>query len=236
MAAKSSGAGRAVLSRAGSRTSDEAPLDPRVLVSRERVLTTTLDLLTETGLGELTIDDISRRSGVAKTTIYRHWPNRSALVIDACSRMTDGEQAPPDTGSLDGDLRAILTNIADLLGTARWSSILPSIVDAAERDPEFAGIHSRIQHGHAAPLKAALDRAALRGEIPPATDRNGSAAALLGPLFYRRWFAREQINAEFVEVIIRSAIAGLHQDPRKPKREQAAAKRRPASSQSPASA
>ena len=216
MAKKSSGTGRAAGSREAPGTGGKAALDPRVLVSRERVLATTLDLLTETGLGELTIDDISRRSGVAKTTIYRHWANRSALVIDACSRMTDGQEAPPDTGSLEGDLSAILTGIADLLGTARWSSILPSIVDAAERDPDFAGIHRTIQRGHAAPLRAALDRAALRGELPPAADRNAIAAALLGPLFYRRWFSREQIDAEFLEMIIRSAIAGLHQDPRKP--------------------
>ena len=216
MAKKSSAAGPAATSREGSGMGDRAALDPRVLVSRERVLTTTLDLLTETGLGELTIDDISRRSGVAKTTIYRHWANRSALVIDACARMTDGAQAPPDTGSLEGDLRTILTGIADLLGTARWSSILPSIVDAAEHDPEFAGIHSRIQHGHAAPLRLALDRAALRGEIPSTSDRNAMAAALLGPLFYRRWFSREQIDAEFVDLIIRSAIAGLHRDPPRP--------------------
>jgi AcrR family transcriptional regulator len=226
MAKKNSGAGQAAHSREGAGVGGSAALDPRVLVSRERVLMTTLDLLTETGLGELTLDEVSRRSGVAKTTIYRHWANRSALVIDACSRMTDGQEAPPDTGSLEGDLRAILTGIADLLGTARWSSILPSIVDAAEHDPEFAGIHSRIQHGHAAPLRAALDRAALRGDIPPAADRSAIAAALLGPLFYRRWFSREQIDAEFVEMIIRSAVAGLHRDPRNSKREQAAAERR----------
>ena len=227
MAKKSSRAGQAARSREGPVMSGQAAPDPRVLVSRERVLTATLDLLMESGLGELTIDDISRRSGVAKTTIYRHWPDRSALVIDACSRMTDGQQAPPDTGSLEGDLRAILAGIADLLGTARWSSVLPSIVDAAEHDPGFAGIHSRIQHGHAAPLRAALDRAAVRGEIPPAADRDAIAAALLGPLFYRRWFSREQIDAEFVEMIIRSALAGLHRDPRNPKPEQAATKRRP---------
>ena len=217
MAAKNSGTGRAAHSGEGPGMSNTAAPDPRVLVSRERVLTTTLDLLTEAGLGELSIDEVSRRSGVAKTTIYRHWANRSALVIDACSRMTDGREAPPDTGSLDGDLRAILTGIADLLGTARWSSILPSIVDAAEHDPGFADLHSRIQHGHAAPLRAALDRAALRGEIPPAADRNAVAAALLGPLFYRRWFSREPIDADFVEMIIRGAIAGLRRDPRNPK-------------------
>ena len=76
--------------------------------------------------------------------------------------MTDAEEAPTDTGALEGDLRAILTNIAELLGTARWSSIVPSIVDVAEHDPAFADIHARIQRGHAAPLKAALDRAASR--------------------------------------------------------------------------
>jgi AcrR family transcriptional regulator len=227
MAKKSSSAGQAARSHEGPGMSGKAAPDPRVLVSRERVLTATLDLLMEAGLGDLTIDDISRRSGVAKTTIYRHWAGRSALVIDACSQMTDGQEAPPDTGSLDGDLRAVLTGIADLLGTARWSSILPSIIDAAEHDPEFAGLHSRIQRGHAAPLRAALDRAALREEIPPAADRNAIAAALLGPLFYRRWFSREQIDAEFLEMIIQNAIAGLHRDPRNAEREQAAVNRRP---------
>ena len=190
----------------------EKSVDPRVLVSRERVLTTTLDLLTEAGLDELTIDEISRRSGVAKTTIYRHWPNRSALVIDACSRMTDSDEAPPDTGSLEGDVRAILTNIAELLGTARWSSIVPSIVDVAEHDPAFADIHSGIQRRHAAPLRSALDRAALRGEIPSTADRDAITAALLGPLFYRRWFSRGKLDTKFVETIIRSTLAGLRQD------------------------
>ncbi len=190
----------------------EQGLDPRVVVSRERVLTTTLELLTEAGLDELTIDDISRRSGVAKTTIYRHWPNRSALVIDACSRMTDSEVEPPDTGSLEGDVRAILTHIAQLLATARWSSIVPSIVAVAEHDPTFADIHSRIQRGHAAQLRLALDRAAVKGEIPSTTDCDAITTALLGPLFYRRWFSRQQIDAEFLEVIILSTLAGLGQD------------------------
>jgi AcrR family transcriptional regulator len=211
MAKPSSVEGRAPLVR-GEGT------DPRVLVSRERVLTATLDLLMEAGLDELTIDDISRRSGVAKTTIYRHWPNRSALVIDACSRMTDSEDAPPDTGSLEGDFRAILTSIAELLGTARWSSIVPSIVDVAEHDPAFADIHARIQRGHAAPLRAALDRAALRGEIPSTAEPAAITAALLGPLFYQRWFSREPIDPEFVDMITRSTVESLRNDTHKPKR------------------
>ncbi len=120
---------------------------------------------------------------------------------DACSRIT-AEQEIPDTGSLRGDLEAILSNIAHLLQTANWTSVLPSIVDAAERDPDFAEIHSRIQRGHAAPLRAVLERAADRGELPADTDVPTIVAALLGPLFYRRWFSREPIDDAFVTAIV----------------------------------
>jgi AcrR family transcriptional regulator len=180
-------------------------------------LTATLDLMTEAGLGGLTIDEVSRRSGVAKTTIYRHWPNRTTLVIDACLRMTDGDDdEPPDTGSLEGDVKAILFNIAILLVTARWASILPSIVDAAERDPEIAEIHSRLQRWHAAPLRAALKRGALGGEISADADLSATAAALLGPLYYRRWFAREPIDEPFVDRIVHSVLAGVRRESSEP--------------------
>jgi AcrR family transcriptional regulator len=163
-------------------------------------------LLSQSGVGGFSVDEVSRRSGVAKTTIYRHWPTREALVIDACARIS-AEQETPDTGTLQGDLNAILTNIAHLLETANWSSVLPSIVDTAERDPEFAEIHSRIQRGHAAPLREALQRAATTGELPPHADPSTIVAALLGPLFYRRWFAREPIDDKFVQEITKRAIA-----------------------------
>lgn len=183
--------------------------DPRVVVSRERVLSAALELLTESGLGGLTIDDVSKRSGVAKTTIYRHWSNRNALIVDACLRMTDGDQDPPDTGSIDTDLRAILTELADLLATARWSSIMPSIVDAAERDPEIAEVHSRLQVWHAAPMRAALERAVARGELSPEVDISAMASALRGPLYFRRWFTREPIDGPFVDLVVRGVMAGV---------------------------
>lgn len=194
--------------RDASAPGQQRPLDPRVVASRQRVLAAALDLMTETGLGGLTIDDVSRRSGVAKTTIYRHWPNRTALIIDACLQMTDGDQDPPDTGSIEGDARAILTDLADMLATARWSSIMPSIVDAAERDPEIAEVHGRLQRWHAAPLRAALERAVHRGEISPDADLSAIAAALRGPLYFRRWFSREPIDGAFLDLIIQSVLAG----------------------------
>lgn len=189
-----------------------AGADPRVAASRERVLAATLDLLMQTGLSGLTVDEVAKRSGVAKTTIYRHWSDRTALIIDACLRMTDGDEEPPDTGSLEGDVRAVLLQLAELLTTARWASILPSIVDAAERDPKIAEVHSRLQQRHAAPLRAVLERAADRGEVPPGADHSAIAAALRGPLYFRRWFSREPIDAAFVDLVIHGVLRGLQPD------------------------
>ena len=181
-------------------------IDRRVRRSKERVLQATVELLTEGGLGGFSVDEVSRRSGVAKTTIYRHWPARSELVIDACSQLTT-EQHVPDTGSFEDDATAFLIGIADLLCTARWSSIVPSIVDAAERDPELAAIHSRIQLGHTAPLQEIIARAARNGELPTSTDSSTMIAALLGPLFYRRWFSREPLDEAFVKAIAKQVIS-----------------------------
>jgi AcrR family transcriptional regulator len=184
----------------GSRPSS-ARVDSRVERSRHAILIAAFELLEDGGVSGFSVDEVARRSRVAKTTIYRHWPTREALVLDACSRIT-AEQEIPDTGSLRGDLEAILSNIAHLLQTANWSSVLPSIVDTAERDPDFAEIHSRIQRGHAAPLRAVLERAGDRGELPADADVPMIVAALLGPLFYRRWFSREPIDDAFVTAIV----------------------------------
>lgn len=197
--------------RAAAHEARSPRLDSRVERSKRSVMAATVRLLDESGVGGFSIDEVVRRSGVAKTTIYRHWPDRNALVLDACSQLTE-EQEIPDTGSLHGDLTATLTSIADLLETANWSAVLPSIIDAAERDPEFANVHSQIQRGHAAPLRKILERAADRGEAPPSGDHATIIAMLLGPLFYRRWFSREPIDREFIAAIVTRTIAACETD------------------------
>jgi AcrR family transcriptional regulator len=170
------------------------------------VLTTAFELLSDSGIGGFSVDEVASRSGVAKTTIYRHWPSREALVLDAASRIS-AEQEVPDTGSLEGDVRAILANLGHLLDTARWSSVVPSIVDVAERDPEFARIHGRIQRGHAAPLREVLERSARQGEIAATADQSVMISALIGPLYYRRWFSREPIDDDFIQTIVRNVMS-----------------------------
>lgn len=183
----------------------EKTIDRRVRRSRETVLAATSALLFERGYAGASVDEISRRSGVAKTTIYRHWPTRTDLLRDACSTIgTPLEE--PDTGSLETDLIALMTELGQMLQTARWPSVLPSIIDAAERDPDIAEMYSKLQHGYSAPLAAVLHRAVKAGELPERTDVAMLIAALTGPLFYRRWFSRDLLTEAFVTQIVRQVI------------------------------
>jgi AcrR family transcriptional regulator len=192
----------------GASTTMEGDTDERVQRSRKTVLAATLKLLAEAGLGGVSVDEVSRRSGVAKTTIYRHWPSRSALLLDACSNL-GAKPKVPDTGTLKGDLKVLATYMAGRLRSDRWASILPSMIDAAERDPELAEVHTRLHAGFMEPLYVVIDRAKKRGELSPDRDPSEIVASVVGPLYYRRWFSRQPLDERFAKSIVENVIGGL---------------------------
>src|SRR5262249_60797505 len=96
-----------------------------------------------------------------ESPLYRRWPSRCALVLDACSRMRARPEVP-DTGSLRKDLLVLATDLAGRLRSARWSAVLPSIIDAAERDPELAALHARLHAEMLVAFKAVVERSRRR--------------------------------------------------------------------------
>jgi len=186
-------------------------LDERVRRSKELVLAMTFQLMQEGGIGGVSIDEVARRSRVAKTTIYRHWRSRAALLMDACSQLRAKDEAP-DTGGLKGDVTAHLLRLAERMRGPGWPAILPSIIDAAERDQELAQLQARLQQGFREPLMVAIERAKKRGELPAREDASLLVASLVGPLVYRRWFTREPITESVVKSVVASALAHLQID------------------------
>ena len=170
------------------------------------MLAETYRQLSQSGLANVSVDEISRVSGVSKTTIYRHWPSRSALLIDACSRL-GGTADVPDTGSLHGDLHALLSGLSEQLQTASWSAVVPSIVDAAERDSEVLAMQTGWHKGLMEPFGTVVEQAKARDEVPSDADPQDLIATTAGALFYRRWFSREPIDARFVDAILSAAVA-----------------------------
>lgn len=198
------------MSKAAPQTTDDertgAPkADARVRRSKDAVLQATFELLMDEGLSGASVDEIVRRSGVAKTTIYRHWPTRSALLLEACSKLS-ARPPVPDTGTLKGDLTALAELIAGRLSDQRWSSVLPSVVDAAERDPELAQIHARLHADMMSAFREVIARAHARGELSKSTTASELIEAIVGALFYRRWFSREPLTPKVARDLVTRAL------------------------------
>lgn len=120
-------------------------------------------------------------------------------MLEACASISTAQETP-DSGSFEGDLTALLLDLAQLLRTARWPLVLPSIVDGAERDPELAALYGQRQLKHAAPYLAVIERGKKKGQVSGKANASAMVAELVGPLFYRRWFSR-RANPRIVEVM-----------------------------------
>jgi len=182
--------------------------DKRVQRSKNAILAVTYKLLTEAGIAGVSIDEVSRRSGVSKTTIYRHWTSRSALLMDACSKI-GSVPVTPDTGTLKGDITELATGLVQQLKSARWAAVLPSIIDAAERDPELAQLHAKLHAGQMVPYFAVVEQAKKRGELAPGTNVSEFVASIVAPFFYRRWFTRQPLDGAFVNGVVDGLLTQL---------------------------
>ncbi|HSC47214.1 MAG TPA: TetR-like C-terminal domain-containing protein [Gammaproteobacteria bacterium] len=112
----------------------------------------------------------------------------------------------PDTGSLQGDVSAHLRKMAARIQGPACPSILPSIIDAAERDQELAQVQARLQGAIKEPLLIAIERAKDRGELAGREDASEIVTSFLRPLVYRRWFSREPIDERFVKATVANLL------------------------------
>ncbi len=183
-------------------------VDPRVARSRSAVLEATVALVAERGIGDTTIDAISERSGVAKTTIYRHWPGKPAIVLDALSGVT-APPPDPDTGSIRDDLVALLVGFIDGLSRGPLAALLTSMMEAAERDPEVARLHRDEAAARHQVVRDAVVRGIGRGELPTGTDADTVVADVLGPVVYRRLVAGQVVDTAEAAGVVDRAIRGF---------------------------
>lgn len=196
----------------GAASLPDPELDARVRRSKETVLAVTYQMMSETGLSGVSIDEVSKRSGVAKTTIYRHWPSRADLLLEACTKLGSKVETP-NTGSLRGDVETVALAFASRILRAPAAKILPSIVDAAEHDAKIAKLlHAQVHAGIMDPLEQVIERARKRGEIGRNQDASHLIARIVGPLFFRRWFSGEPLDDNFVRAVVDSAMAAALTD------------------------
>ena len=173
-------------------------VDPRVLRTREVVVEATAQLLTERGFTGITIEAIAERCGVARSTIYRNWPDRGRLFVEGFEQLC-ALPIQPASGTLEFDLRQLGHEFAAGLSNADWGRCLPSLVGAVEYDPELAEAQADFSRRRHAVIASVFSEAMQRGEIDEDLDPDSLAELWAAPFFLRRLMSHRPLDDVFIE-------------------------------------
>ena len=169
--------------------------DPRVARTRAKVLDAARQLLLEVGFLDITITDITARSGVSPSTLYRHWDTREEILRDAFSAAALLDYSPRQ--NLLDDLHHYARTFADGLENS-WGRAAATLATTAPDDPDQRRMMQTFIDGYTADMAKILRQASDRGEqLCPATPTE-VVDSLVGPLFYRYLIRGEPLDAEFV--------------------------------------
>lgn len=149
------------------------------------ILSATIEELAEVGYARLTMEGVALRAQTGKAALYRRWPGRAELVVDACAAgdISDiADEEPPNTGALRTDVLAVLHHAAEHLAGHR-GEVLRGLIADLMRDPEFAHlVRERVRSAGPGAIRTVLQRAVGRGEVDEwllASPRVNVAADLL---------------------------------------------------------
>lgn len=191
---------------------------PRSAEARSRVLAAASELMASRGVSSLTIDEVATRSGVAKTTIYRHWPERTSLIVDAVNAQLE-HVGTPDTGSLRGDIMAFFTGMIRTDLSGHVGDIMPCLIEAAGRDEEMANLLERIGSPRRRVIETLLERAIARGEVEQKTELDALVGVIVGPILYQKLIRRQTLTTEYVSACLDVVLTGLQvREPASPAR------------------
>ncbi|MEU2210066.1 TetR/AcrR family transcriptional regulator [Streptomyces hygroscopicus] len=165
------------------------------LAVRDAVLTG----LAEHGYPGLTVEYVAERSGVHKTTVYRRWGSVEGLVADALDLAGEDTWTPPDTGSLEGDLRALAREVTETFGSASAAAAPTAFVAAAFQSDRAAEALRAFYTERFARCESVVRRAVERDEAPPGTDAGAVVRAVSAPLFFRALVTREPIDVPLAD-------------------------------------
>ena len=174
--------------------------------SQKKILAATAELLSEGGFQTVTMEAVAARAGVAKTTLYRWWPNRAALALDCVSaRMTPITPAPR-AGSYRKRFQRQLKATIRLLNGRQGQSIL-ALIGAKQTDPSLGHAYSeQIARPRRARTRKMAQQAIQAGELAPGTDPDLFLDAIYGPLYYRKVVSGEPVTDDFINRIVDAAF------------------------------
>ncbi|KHD36623.1 TetR family transcriptional regulator [Clostridium acetobutylicum] len=182
---------------------------PRSEKTKSDILNAAYELLIENGFAEITVEKIAERANVSKATIYKWWPNKSAVIIDGFLNTTNVELPIPDTGSTIQDMFIQVDNFTKFL-TSRKGSVITEIIAEGQYDTKLADTYRKAYFTPRRSIsKKILERGILRGELKKDLNIEVIIDLIWGPVFYRLLITGEKIDVAFVKEIINYAFEGI---------------------------
>ncbi|MFF3749966.1 TetR/AcrR family transcriptional regulator [Streptomyces sp. NPDC002018] len=194
------------------RTSRRVPAGAAVLREdvTDAIRAAVLDELAAVGFARMSIEGIARRAGVGKTAVYRRWKSKLALVLDLVSAFAAQGLPAPATGSLHGDVRALLEVAARALRHPVASQVIPDLLVEAARHPEIAdAIKAALLDGQRGIAAVIVREAVERGELPEGTDADRALDLIVGPLYWRLVVVRGDLPQGYLDDLAGSAVAAV---------------------------
>ncbi len=185
------------------------PGRPRSEESRAAVLRATSELLHEVGLRAMTTDEIANRSGASKATIYKWWPNKYAVAIDAFLSELMADSPDPDTGSAREDLSAVMHGLMHFY-TGPSGQVFAQLVGEAQSDPLIQKqLRTNLVDSRRELFRAILDRGVARGELRDDVDPEAAVDLVIGPALYRLMMGHAPLTDAAADAIVDVAVRGL---------------------------
>jgi AcrR family transcriptional regulator len=190
------------------------PGRPRSERARRAILQAAADLLLDEGSAQVSMEAVAERAGVSKATIYRWWPSKERLALDALLEWAGTGRAPRDTGSLRGDLLALVRPWVREIRRRPFGRVTAALVTAAQSDPAFAEDYRRhFVEQRRAPMRAAFERAIARGEAPADLDIEVALDLIYGPIYHRLLHGHAALTERFAVKVIELALDGILSSP-----------------------
>ncbi|WP_372409671.1 TetR/AcrR family transcriptional regulator [Streptomyces luteireticuli] len=190
---------------------------PRSAEADRAILDATRAALVELGWSKLTMGDVAARAGVAKTTLYRRWAGKNALVVDAVADLFDEHLELPDRGSLQADIEGVVLRFAALLDRPETKTALMAVVAESTRDEALRErIRSAIVERQKDLVLLGRERAQARGELPREEEPAAAARTadlifdvIAGAVVHRTLVSAEPVDGEWARGFTALLIGGL---------------------------
>lgn len=183
-------------------------MDPRIERTRAAVMDAATQLLLERGPDGLTMDGVVARSGVAKSTLYRHWPTRDALVAAVFEHLAPDIEPPDPTLPYDDALRALVRSLVTVLADEHWTPLIPALMMLKAQHPDLAELDSSLAAQQAEVLWPVLHKGIAEGRLRPDLDIDVLATFLVGPLLMAALTGQLHVDESLADAVADQFLAG----------------------------